>query len=1684
MSVKVKNFIKKAIISLLCAASVANMMLTGIPLVTYGSGSSDILGTNQALGSPILNERATTDNWNKWEMVCWGVFLSNFCQPLIDTYETAFSTSSNGGSQGAGYKALCFGSGSDPENNEVIKNFTSFAIQSESSAELKNIYVAYTHVSYDGTKMVIDDKPDPNSVDDATSVLRAATLDDFFFKYDTSVEEGKTNVIFGNKGTSENYSAVAYISDGYIPTFYVKSATKSGKYAVILDYMNSWDLQSFSAMINGIRTDTTSQDYKKMFTDKLDNLYGTGAAVGMDCFGNLVLSDHTMVMPAAVNQNITTEKSINILNSWMMNSYVSNYSKESILEDLHQSRMDDGFVALIDGFGQGGSTDLEYAGLPAFGDSDIDGAGFFYYDTDAAALLNETGTTGKSFSTFRDYMYALFDADITSDSNKLPLEYEVAGVNSMSYVSWADNTSNSKQLIESTIMCASTLVNYVHHTETKKPEMLTKLINTDGTKVSLIGDSSIVVPVQVVTPSEDSFSKNGKSLRNYYNWVYQVYSGNISDSTAGIINSTKLQSELSDSHSVSDFKDVSSDKLWEFFTSCNSAFRDVDIPSGWSDIGNNESIQNSCSRLVKVYPSSQIMQTVSAVLNVADGTEFKTYSTMIYMTYLDWYGVVNKSTLNNGTESQSKFNEEIYDPTSDLLNTDPGDITTMMSEEDLESEVLNLGYLMLSPEAGRSYRKQMVYNGIADFLYEQYNRIVYGGSSSVYSGSSTKSNSGFLAVPTFSENFLTSWFLDSYIDISVVMIIVCTILLIIIGLLKGRKFSWFILGIFTVVNVILLVPSSGEITPAVTTNFTQKIFSSKMTYWTLSEGIANASIESDAASKTNDFEGLSDEEASVVRSLINQLSVVYTDRSLMLKQDVSQKLTQAANDSIYAEVQSIPSARWVLPMVMQQFSARDQDSGKYVYVKLSNVWDDGSNLYWYYKPIDASSVTKSTATSQQFTTGDATVSDEVTDNGNGGRNKYSDASTTGSYISANFYTDYKDATWADDTSTTMNYACYAYTLNDDPNLNAHLYSYILHDPTLNMNSTTLSRENIFGAGLSNYKNVDSWQTWIDTANSTLQQNTWKTDKDSYYAYEEISDQYDRTQTGTLHDGYGYYKTTESPYYYFFNVVKDSFPYDKTVGSLIGRLQGKIEKNSVGDDVRSNFMYATMTTNKEKEGISGNVTNSDVVYTGFVRDVLDLQELFTNTVPYMYEMTIAAGGFDGESGILSEEVDGKRQGLKITDGSDYYEGNLQSWAYRCNWAVKLMENNNYSKPSSAKLPDGTKVTIQNPMLPECYEAAGRQMVFSEAQKEAYGLKDGDLTLVELKCIEVNKNVARDWTMLVNYAGTSGLTKEVMFRVMATDATEEFCKEFSTSGVLDTRYEIYPQSVDLRYLSFDAIMKMLMINVSKNTSYAYGDTMSTLLTDSDLFTAFMLLLCAVLCVWLIPLCQQIIMAAIFYLGFIAIIRALFSSAAYKGKVAGAQLVSNVVFMLYTIAYYLLISMLMSLSSSDEVLSVKSVTTNPGNPVWMLLAVIVLSCVYVFLMYKHLCFCFAHYRDMGAEMVGFVTSTIVGKLQDFAGNVRDGITSLASGDDTHSGGSGGTESMSGTGVSDTATQNVNIQQANDSSIKITKDTSDSDNVFADENAASAYNTGDTLQSDSSTTAADIDAEIKAGEQLGSDS
>lgn len=1642
----IRNKLKRAATLVLTCATVVSSVSTVELNDAYAATS--ILGTNSALGSPILNNNATTDDWNKWEMVCWGVYLSNFCQPLIDNYASAFTTG-NGGTEGAGYQALCFGTGSDQTNNEVIEDFTSYAIKVQEESTKKNVYVGYTQI-VDGQ---LQNKVDPNDTQamaDASKALRYATFNDFIFQSVSDLSDTDKTAAQLELKSYENYNDVLKVKNANVPTFYVQDA--NGKYVTILDYTNSWDIQAFASIINAVRTSRGgSKDYSSEFNTAFKDNMNSNGQVYMDCFANLMVNNK-MLFPACNNRNITIDKSINIMNSWLVNSYSSSASGETMVKNLQSPKYSTFTTVLTTAFNAMNGAllsdqDYCYSGTPAFGgSSSLNGQGVFYFDTDSIVTNDYTDSVN-----YGEMITKLFNQNISSDSYKYNIKFEVAGAESNLLMSFfADNVSE----LDRTAYMASMIPNIVGNDSKSQPEVLDYILRSDGVKTSIIGDNPVVVAPMLGTAETDSgFVKNAETIRVFYNWLYKVYSsGDKYTSTAGTINVQSLKDEINNCANQKDLKNLSKE-IWKCFIADYPDYKKKGINSfaDMFDFAGNESISSKTARLTLAYPVSSTMQQVSSVLRLEDNTEFGVYSAYIYMTYLDWYGVVNEQNLVGGTDGTSKFDPSIYDETSDIFKTTPDKISdNYKSKKDRDEEIAQMTYLMLSPESGREYRQEILYNGIADFLYKQYNRIVYGGESSVTTGNTTKSNSGFLAVPTYTENVFTGWFLNIFLNIAVILIGLVMLAVVIIGLLKKRKVSWYILSLIVAVNVIILIPTTGEITPYVTSGFTQKIFSSKMTYWTLSEGITNAELENQANSKDSEM-------TSEVLGWVNRLSAVYTDRSLMVKQDTSQKVTQKV-EGVYTNIQSIKSARWVLPMVMQQFSAdRQEDTSKYVYIKLADMWDDGSNLYWYYKPSDADFVTKPTLTSKQFTDGTANCIDESVYH-----KQASDG--TGNYIDGEYYTDYVNpSAWADDTSTNVNYASYSYTLNDDLNDNVHTYAWLLHDNSLNMNSTLLKRQNVFGSSFESYKGADSWQLLIDAANTNLSGNlkNWQTTKDGAYGYESISDSYDRTDTSTLKDGYGYYKTTETPYYYFFDVVKDSFPNNKVVGAIIGRLQGEID-NTDEKKVRNNFMYATTSVNKEHE--DGYSVDNAEGYTGDVRDILDLQCFFTNTIPYMYEMTLVSGGFDGESGLLGDST--------ISDESTYYKGNLQSWAYRCNWAVKLMENNNYSKPSSAKLPDGTKVTIQNPMLPECYEAAGRQMVFSEAQRNALGLSNKDLTLVELKCIEVNKQVAERWTLLINYASTDGLTKEVLFRVMATDATEIFCQEFSSSsGILDTNYELYPQSIDLRYLSFDAIMKMLMVNISKDTSYAYGDTMDNLLNDSDLFTAFLLLLCAVLCTWLIPLCQQLIMAAIFFLGFLSIIRALFSSQVYKMKLVGAQLVSNLMFMVYTIVYYGIIAALMALSSSGDVLSVNQITAKAGNPVWMFLIIIVVSCAYIFIMYKHLCFCFAHYRDMGLEVMSFVTSEVIGKMQDFAGNISNSLQSLGSSEEVN--GTGSTSSISGTGISNNSTTQIILSK--DSNISVSGNENDTDNFMLDD--TNVYSSGDDYFTDLGTSSEDIDYEIKKG-------
>ena len=156
-----------------------------------------------------------------------------------------------------------------------------------------------------------------------------------------------------------------------------------------------------------------------------------------------------------------------------------------------------------------------------------------------------------------------------------------------------------------------------------------------------------------------------------------------------------------------------------------------------------------------------------------------------------------------------------------------------------------------------------------------------------------------------------------------------------------------------VVNIFLLAPATGEILPYATSKVTTKMFGDKMTYWSIAQGISNSDLEYDARKSIRDFEGMDNSDKEVLLEILEDLSVNYTDSNLSIKQDISQKVTQyTAENTVWDNVEYYKSARWILPMVMQQFTA-DDGSANYIYKPLANVWTDMSNVYWYFNPYDA-----------------------------------------------------------------------------------------------------------------------------------------------------------------------------------------------------------------------------------------------------------------------------------------------------------------------------------------------------------------------------------------------------------------------------------------------------------------------------------------------------------------------------------------------------------------------------------------------------------------------------------------------------------------------------------------------------------------------------------------------------------
>ena len=1615
--------LKRPVALLMCIIMSYSLIASTLTSVFAAGSTSTLAGSNLALGSPLLESNFVSDDWNKWETVLWGIYLSNYIVPFLDDYETAF-TSNSSGSEGSGLAALEFGTGSSASNSSLIQNLLTVAINYQKNSYTP-ISVAYSR--YANLQLQSETGPFNGGVD-TTGAARQAKVKDLFFN--TSADAvTETDVLstatwgIGSNGleldTTDGWilnktvnTAVEIPAYGYfvgmqtanLPTFAITG--NNDKYEVVLDYRDSWDIQMMSASV--IKAITHS-DYREKATEALVQLMDTPLV--MDAFGNICAranNRNIVLLQSSASQYITSSKTLNLVNSLVFNSSTPSADSETLM-------MQAGTGKIKANWFEKWTTQAKnyYNGSLAFtnGASGMTKGGMvLFYDTDTIVLQEYIKRGGLSTETIDNFGYLteLYDLDINDAGNKY--QFKIEPVNVTTDVFEAIEKAGGDTDIDSTIPGGSirdavdmlitgsgVICNTVGNSTTRPTLTTLKQLGSTVQEADLFEDSTTFA-VQLPAGIESgkyTWAAGARALSNFIAETYestQSYGGfTVSKSIITSVfndsgNSSLLTSNALDSLLVND--DKPTEFLMAFWskysssTSKTSSLYKINDPdklstvkiSGWPAgksftnaliaddssgiikstmddsgmLGASEISDGILRRTVKVYHTSEVLTNVAKVLGIRSGTDFGVYASNIYYTYIDWYGL-KKDTLTG--EYTSNFNENIFNDEiliEDVTTVDP----SIPSEEEMQKEIINYTYLMLNPTAGRDYRNTIMLSGITDFLYEQYQRLVYGSSSSYNSGLVTTRNStGFMSVDTYSENFFTAWFMDDYVTISVYLMIIGLVLTIIVGAIRREKFSWFMIAFIMIINVVLVIPTTGEIVPYLANNAVQNMFKDKMTYWSISEQVEASSVEQEAI--TSNSSGLTNEQWAQVYSLSSNIKSLYLDRYISVKQDISNKVTSTASMN-YDEIQQLQTARWLLPMIMREFT-NDESETDYVYVALSDKYENIANIYWFYMP-EAAAFGNTINGASATTTAYKSVYDRP---------------------NVRFYADRETDFWGGETSTyvgdesdeSLNYKSYAYTQalghSESESYLTHLYSYILE-------SYDLGDVNFKSLDYNSGEKFDSWAERYDEYLQTDMSGLSIKIDSVYQRLTEKAQQYDAYDRNTIDQSYGYLWTTESPLSYFYEVANETFGYDSTVAWVAANLQGKY----------TDAGHVSYLTDEN----------------GNTRDILDLENLFTNTIPYIYTLQLYTGGYDGTSGYYGTD----------TMGSDYsaHSNQLKSWIFRSNWAAKIMENRELNGSGTIYYYDanGTrmKATVDCMLMPYQYsEATGglRQMVFSRAQMEQQGLTEFDLSEVELLCINCNEDTYQSWTLLLNYVATSGMTTQILFRQMAVDAWLTFNKTFTASSLsLGNSSKLYPTSLDLRSISFDSVMTMLMLNVTENTSYIYGDSMSVIIEDCDIVTAVLLLIVAWVCTFLIPLIRNFTLAVIFFLGYIIVAKSIIGSNTQKKQSTIGYLSCNLLYLLLTYAYYMIFKVLMAITRSDEVLTVKNIEVNTGNPMWCLLFVLAISVAYVVGSYFICKFVIINYKDMGyAAVKGFIelmSSNVSAGFESLAGKLTENSNASGSG------------------------------------------------------------------------------------------
>lgn len=471
----------------------------------------------------------------------------------------------------------------------------------------------------------------------------------------------------------------------------------------------------------------------------------------------------------------------------------------------------------------------------------------------------------------------------------------------------------------------------------------------------------------------------------------------------------------------------------------------------------------------------------------------------------------------------------------------------------------------------------------------------------------------------------------------------------------------------------------------------------------------------------------------------------------------------------------------------------------------------------------------------------------------------------------------------------------------------------------------------------------------------------------------LRDRYNETEAGveegTTKDYEAFLLNSESPYYYFYNVIKSNYTVDG-----------------------SGFKDALLREEYFK------VTNVDKKVNGYTRDFLDLEGLFTYVVPYLYQGNEYVKGWGSKYGLDVPTFNFNAEDVVITNGTDASvtqkfndsktkKENLRKvWRLYSPWVAQLYNEENIKNRIKV---NGKNRTVADAMNPGAYQDVGRDMIFSEADMYAKSYNIDALSQAEIKIQRFQEATYKDLMYLINYRD---LSDEVLISMAAMTATFNFNQEFSDYNMLSESSELYPQAFELTNFNYDAFLRLMLLNTTGEPIYIEGDDdlYVRVLEKTSWFTGIVLIVKDITAIYLIPMARIVVLMMLFFLTLLYSFSLILSQPKDVIKktalIIGKPLLTYVV---ATIAFAFVMSMFVG-DGYDSYVGSQTASFELNDPTITLIFATLVDLVFVYVLFLLIKQLWGTIKQYGGGSIG----QIAGLVGNTAQQVTKGVKSTVGG------------------------------------------------------------------------------------------